>query len=40
MAAPVAHTINGIPDGTPSTAAVIRALEASLYAVAHSMPSH
>jgi len=39
MAALVAHTIAGIPDGTPPTVPMIKGLEADLYAVARSMPS-
>jgi len=40
MAAPVAHTINGIPTVITPTAAMVRVFEASLCAVACSMPSH
>jgi len=40
MAALVAHTITGIPTGITPTATMIQALEASLYALARSMPSH
>jgi len=40
MAAPVAHTIDSVPDGITPTAAMVRALKASLYAVACSMPSY
>jgi len=37
MAAPVAHTINGIPNGITLIAAMIKALEASIYAVGCSI---
>jgi len=40
MAAPVAHTIAGIPPGATPTAAQVQDFEASYYAVARSMPSH
>jgi len=39
MAAPLAHTITGIPTGATPTAAQVRTFEVSYYAVACSMPS-
>jgi len=40
MAAPVAHTITGIPPGATPTAAQVQAFETSFYAAACFMPSH